>query len=170
MSRAHPNASAEYKQQRDALLQAEAELRDHVEEVAELRRQLPLGPAVSYTLTTGDPDVRQLDDIETRVDITSLFQPGHTTLVVYHLMYGPDADSGCPMCSSWIDGLNGVAPHFGQHLSFVVVAKAQLGKLRAWSRQRGWDRVRVVSSHNTAHRHIRRRPRVMMPNTIRFVG
>jgi predicted dithiol-disulfide oxidoreductase (DUF899 family) len=46
----------------------------------------------------------------------------------------------------WIDGFNAVAPHVRERVEFVVVAKAPIGKLRAWAKQRGWDEIRVLSS------------------------
>ncbi|MFD0534559.1 DUF899 family protein [Actinomadura luteofluorescens] len=72
------------------------------------------------------------------------------TLVVYHLMYHPDDEAACPMCSMWVDGFNGVAAHLAQHTAFAVIGKAPLPKLRSWARRRGWDEVRVLSSHGTS--------------------
>jgi predicted dithiol-disulfide oxidoreductase (DUF899 family) len=53
------------------------------------------------------------------------------------------------MCSMWADGYNAIAPHIRQRASFVVVAKAEIGKLRRWARQRGWDGMRLLSSHDS---------------------
>lgn len=62
-------------------------------------------------------------------------------------MFWPDG--GCPMCSMWLDGLNGVAAHLAQHVSFAVTAPAPLGQLREWGRSRGWSRLRLVSAAGT---------------------
>ena len=78
------------------------------------------------------------------VDLIDLFTPPHDTLVVYHLMFWPTG--ACPMCSMWLDGLNGVAAHLAQHVAFAVTAPAPLAQLREWGRARGWHRLRLVSA------------------------
>lgn len=148
--RSHVAASVKYRACRKQLLDAETMLRDDIEAVAELRRQLPPGPIVDYAFQTGPADLD--DDSPTRtVDVTlsDLFGQSHDTLVVYHLMYGSNDDAGCPMCSSWIDGINGVAAHLDEHVSFAVIADAPIHTLRQWARTRGWHRVRIISSHAT---------------------
>src|SRR5262249_26161219 len=54
-------------------------------------------------------------------------------------------DDFCPMCSLWIDGFNGIAPHIVQRANFVVASRAPVDKLRAWGVRRGWDRLRLLS-------------------------
>jgi predicted dithiol-disulfide oxidoreductase (DUF899 family) len=54
------------------------------------------------------------------------------------------------MCSIWVDGFQGVARHLTQHAALAVIGKAPLPKLRAWARLRGWDRLRILSSHGTS--------------------
>jgi predicted dithiol-disulfide oxidoreductase (DUF899 family) len=68
---------------------------------------------------------------------------------VYHLMLAPGDDEACPMCSMWVDGFHGVAHHLAQRTAFAVVAKAPLDDLRAWGRRRGWDGLRLLSSHRS---------------------
>jgi predicted dithiol-disulfide oxidoreductase (DUF899 family) len=133
--RSHLNASAEYRMRRKELLDEETLLRDRIEAVAELRRALPPGPMVDYTL----------DTVNGPTPLAEMFGP-HRTLVVYHFMYGPEAASGCPMCSSWIDGLNGVAAHLAQHVAVLVVGKAPFQTLARWADLRGWGRIRLASS------------------------
>ncbi|GAA4447349.1 DUF899 family protein [Phytohabitans houttuyneae] len=141
-------ASEEYIAARLELARAERVLRDQVEAVAAARRALPEGTLVEdYVLAEGpaDPGV---DGPVRSTRLSELFG-GHSTLVVYHLMFAPEDSEACPMCSMWVDGFNGVAAHLTQHFGFAVVAKAPLPKLRAWAARRGWDRVRVLSSHGT---------------------
>ncbi|MFI9005787.1 DUF899 family protein [Actinosynnema sp. NPDC053489] len=136
-------ASPEYQAARVQLARAERALCDQVEAVAAARRALPPGPLLrDYALAEDGPDG------PVRTPLRALFG-GHDTLFVYHLMFHPDHDAACPMCSMWVDALQGVAVHLARHTSFVVVAKAPLDKLRAWARRRGWDGVRVLSSHGT---------------------
>jgi predicted dithiol-disulfide oxidoreductase (DUF899 family) len=58
------------------------------------------------------------------VSLSDLFGE-RDTLLVYHFMYGTNWDEGCPSCSMWLDGLNGVAAHIRQNMAFAVVARAE---------------------------------------------
>ncbi len=144
--------SEEYREHRARLVAAERELRDHREQVAELRRALPPGPVIDqrYVFLEGDPDLA-VDDPTTYHQTTfdELFTSGKESLVVYHMMFAPEWDQGCRMCSMWLDGLNGVARHIEENASFVVIAKAELPVLRSWARHRGWTNLRLLSSYGT---------------------
>lgn len=83
------------------------------------------------------------------VRLADLFTDGHDTLLVDHLMFAAQDEEPCVMCSMWADGYNAVAPHIMQRASFVLVAKAEISKLRSFARQRGWDRIRLLSSPDT---------------------
>jgi predicted dithiol-disulfide oxidoreductase (DUF899 family) len=142
-------ASPEYIAARRALEQAEAELRAHVKEVAARRRELPRGAVVGdYVLTEGPRDLA-VDGPGRPVTVPELFGE-HDALVVYHLMFHPDDDAACPMCSMWVDALHGVSHHIARRAAFAVVAKAPVDKLRRWGRRRGWQGLRLVSSHGTS--------------------
>jgi len=148
-----PGESADYRRLRNELLAAERALKDQRERVAELRRQLPLGGLVEtdYVFREGPAD---LDDnaperfFETR--LSQLFAEGKESLIVDHVMFEPDAERACPMCSMWTDGFNGLIPHLSDKVAFVVIAKAEIGKLRRWAKERGWDRVRLLSSRDNS--------------------
>ena len=141
-------ASAEYREARRALVDAEADLRDHAERVAALRRTLPRGPVVpAYRLAEGPIDLIADGPVAT-VTLTDLFD-GHDELLVYHLMFHAEDDAACPMCSMWVDGLHGVAQHLARRVGFAVVANTPLDKLRAWGRHRGWRGLRRVSAYGT---------------------
>ena len=152
----HPYAlsteSSAYRSARDELLQAEMALRDQREQVAQLRRSLPPGPAVQeYLFREGSADLSRNDPgefFDTR--LSQLFSPGKDSLIVYHFMYGPDWEQGCPMCSMWIDGYNAVAPHVTQRANFALSARADLAKVRAYARGRGWSHLRLLSSANSS--------------------
>jgi predicted dithiol-disulfide oxidoreductase (DUF899 family) len=49
------------------------------------------------------------------------------------------------MCTQWLDGFNGIAHHVAQNADLVVVAAADPPTLRAHARNRGWDRLRLLS-------------------------
>ncbi len=54
--------------------------------------------------------------------------------------------AACPMCSSIIDALNATVAHASQRMSLAVVAKSSLERLRTFARDRGWSRLRLLSS------------------------
>lgn len=142
------DASEDYRARRRELLDAETDLRDHTETVAALRRALPPGPQLpQYALHEGPRDLADTSDARRQVNLPDLLAPRHQALVIYHMMFWPSG--GCPMCSMWIDGLQGVAPHLAQHVSVAILAPAPLQVLRSWGRSRGWTRLRLVSTDGT---------------------
>lgn len=63
----------------------------------------------------------------------------HSQLIVYHFMYGPDWEQGCPSCSFWIDNLDGIVIHLNQRdAAFVVIAHAHIDQLLAFRDRMGW--------------------------------
>ena len=141
-------ASQEHIEARIELARAEQQLHGQLWDIAAARHRLPPGPVLGdYHLAEGPADLG-LDAPVTSTPLSELFGE-HDTLFIYHLMFHPDDDAACPMCSLWVDGLHGVAHHIAQHAAFVVVAKAPLPKLRGWALRRGWDGLRVLSSHGT---------------------
>ena len=138
-------ASRDYEVARQALEEAEVALRRHVLAVAAQRQALPLGREMpEYVFDEGPADLGDGDDPRP-VALVDLFD-GHDELIVYHVMFHPDDDQACPMCSSIVDGFRGIAHHMRQRCGFAIVAKAPVTKLREWGRVRGWDGVRLVSS------------------------
>jgi len=147
--------SSDYQQHREELLAAEIALKDQVEHVAALRRSLPFGMSVpDYVFREGPMDLTHNDPGDFHdVHLADLFTDGHDTLIVDHLMFAAEDDEPCVMCSMWADGYSAVTPHVLQRASFVLVAKADIHKLRSWARHRGWNRIRLLSSHdNTFNR------------------
>ena len=118
------------------LLEAEKALTRRSDELARQRRELPwVRVENDYRFATEDGDASLCD----------LFG-GRSQMLVYHFMFDPDWDEGCPSCSAVTDGFAGSIPHFEHHdVAFVVVSRAPLGKLVAYKRRMGWD-VRWVSS------------------------
>lgn len=69
-------------------------------------------------------------------------------LIVYHFMYGPDWDEGCPSCSFWADNFNGIDIHLRHRdISLVAIARAPLETLEAYRKRMGWQ-FRWVSSYD----------------------
>ena len=133
-----------------------------MEAVAAARRELPPGGAVpeDYVFQGAGADGAATD-----VRLSELFAPGKDSLVIYSFMFprdpgderpGPDgrarrrclplAEGPCPSCVALLDQLDGAAEHAGQHLNFAVVAKAPLPRVLAFAEERGWRRLRLLSS------------------------
>jgi predicted dithiol-disulfide oxidoreductase (DUF899 family) len=142
-----PNESPEYRRARDELLTEELALRRQIERVAEQRRRLPLGGVVAKDYVFGEAVAADEGiDAAGTVRMSELFQTGLDTLVIYSFMYGPDAARPCPMCTSILDSLDGAAEHVSQRANLVVVAKSPIDRIRAFARERGWHRLRLLSS------------------------
>src|SRR6185436_10655195 len=149
-----PNESEDYLSKREELRLAEIELRNQRERVAELRRKLPQGPAVqdyafeeaAAGLDAGDSPIRT-------VRLSDLFTAPNRSVVLYHFMYGKKQTKPCPMCTAWIDGMNGVAHHLAQNVDFAIVAAADRPALRNHARARGWNRVRLLSAGSSTFKY-----------------
>ena len=133
-----PNETESYRAARNALLQAETELRQRVEDVAALRRKLPLGGKLAEAYRFRDPDGSD-------VAFEDLFG-AHDTLAVYSLMYGPNAEAPCPMCSAFLDGMNGQASHIDSRLALAVVAQREPADLARLKQRMGWHALPLHSA------------------------
>ena len=139
--------SAEYLAKREEVRQAEIELMRARERVAELRRALPKGALVQdYELLEVPASLTEGDEPVKKVRLSELFTAPNRSLVIYHLMFGKKQTTPCPMCTAWIDGYNGVAPHLAQNVDFAIVAAADPATLRAYARNRGWEKLRLLSA------------------------
>ena len=138
--------SEEYLDAREKLRLAEIDLMHHREQVAAMRRALPPGPVVeNYEFEEGPRDLSAGDTPVTTVRLADLFTAPGRPLIVYHLMFGKAQTEPCPMCTQWIDGFNGIAHHLAQNADLVIVAAADAAALRAHARNRGWERLRLLS-------------------------
>jgi predicted dithiol-disulfide oxidoreductase (DUF899 family) len=144
-----PGESSSYRDARNKLLKAEMDLRKQLEALAALRRQLPLGGAVpeDYVFEEGGKDA----GINRSVLMSELFAPGKETLAVYSYMFGPQMQEPCVSCTSILDGLNGTAEHAAERINFVVVAKSPIERIQTVARNRGWNHLRLLSSHGNTY-------------------
>lgn len=151
-SQRFPGESAKYRAARDKLLKAELKLRRGLEEVAALRRQLPPGGPVpqDYVFDEASADPGDTDSVRT-VRLSELFVRPKASLVVYSFMFGPNMAKACPMCTAMLDSLDGAAPHATQRINLVVVAKSPIQRIRAYARERGWRKLRLLSSANNTY-------------------
>ena len=140
-----PNEDRRYRAARDTLLKAEVDLRREVERVAALRRKLPLGG------TARDYEFEERTGAETRtIKLSELFGD-KDTLVIYSYMFGPHMKAPCPSCTSILDSLDGTAPHVMQRAALAVVAKSPIARIRAFTDQRGWRNLRLLSSASNSY-------------------
>jgi predicted dithiol-disulfide oxidoreductase (DUF899 family) len=150
MSISFPGESPEYRTARNRLLQQEVELRRVTEAVAAARRALPPGGIVpqDYIFQQAGPDGTPTD-----VRFSELFVPGKDTLAVYNFMFprALDEDLPCPSCTSFLDAFDGAARHITQRVNLAVVAKAELSRILAHGRARGWRRLHLLSSAGTTY-------------------
>lgn len=64
---------------------------------------------------------------------------GRDQLIVYHFMFGPDWQEGCPSCSLISDTFDDAIVHLNQrNVSMVVVSRAPYAKLKAYEQRMGW--------------------------------
>jgi predicted dithiol-disulfide oxidoreductase (DUF899 family) len=166
MAVAFPGESAEYRAARNRLVEQEVGLRRAMEDVAEARRRLPPGGLApqDYAFQAQGPD-----GAPAQVRLSELFAPGKNSLVIYSMMFpraadddspGPPggltallplADGPCPSCTALLDQLDGAAEHVSQHLNLAVAAKAPLARILTFAAERGWRRLRLLSSAGTTY-------------------
>jgi predicted dithiol-disulfide oxidoreductase (DUF899 family) len=163
-----PGETKAYRAARNRLLEREIELRRAMEEVAAERRALPPGGVVpqDYVFQGAGPDGTASD-----VRLSELFAPGRDSLVIYNFMFPraanddrpgprtgasaslPLAASPCPSCTSLLDQLDGAADHVAPRTNLFAVAKAPFDHVHSFAIERGWRRLRVLSSaRNTYNR------------------
>ena len=129
----------EWQAARDELLKREKEHTRMADELARQRRELPwVAIAKEYRFDTDDG---------TRT-LAELFD-SRSQLLIYHFMFGPSYEAGCPVNSSMADGLDGLLPHLhARDVTLLLVSQAPLAKLRAYKQRMGWS-LPWVSSANT---------------------
>jgi predicted dithiol-disulfide oxidoreductase (DUF899 family) len=115
---------------REQLLEREKEHTRLGDELAQQRRELPwVRVEKEYRFDTDDGE-KALGD---------LFD-GRSQLLVYHFMFGPSYEAGCPVNSSIADTVDGVVPHLhARDVTFLLVSQAPLEKLQAYKRRMGWS-------------------------------
>src|SRR5882672_668482 len=149
-----PNESPEYLAKREEVRLAEIELLKQRERVAELRRALPEGATVpDYEFLEGPTSLDEGDEPVNKVRLSELFTAPDRSLVIYHFMFGKKQTTACPMCTAWIDGYNGLAHHIAQNVDLAIVAAADPAALRAYARERDWNRLRLLSAGDSTFKY-----------------
>lgn len=148
------NESPDYLAKREEVRLAEIELMRQRERVAELRRELPPGATIQdYEFLEGPATLDDGDEPVRTVRLSELITGPGRALVIYQMMYGKKQTNPCPMCTAWVDGMNGVAHHLAQNVDFAIVAAADPATLRTHARNRGWDKLRLLSAGESTFKY-----------------
>jgi predicted dithiol-disulfide oxidoreductase (DUF899 family) len=129
----------EFDAAREKLIEREKEHTRKADELARQRRELP------WVAIEKDYEFDAEDGTRT---LAELFD-GRSQLLVYHFMFGPTYEAGCPTCSSMADGMNGLLPHVhARDLTLAFVSTAPIEKLQAYKQRMGWS-IPWASSANS---------------------
>jgi predicted dithiol-disulfide oxidoreductase (DUF899 family) len=122
---------------REKLLGREKEHTRLGDELARQRRELPwVRVEKEYRFET----------VEGTKTLAELFD-GRSQLLIYHFMFGPSYEAGCPVCSSIADNLDPNAVHLAaQDVTVLLSSRAPLEKLQAYKQRMGWDNLDWVST------------------------
>jgi predicted dithiol-disulfide oxidoreductase (DUF899 family) len=122
---------------RTAFLAREKEFTRLRDELSRERRELPW-EAVEKEYVFEGPKGKET--------LGQLFD-GRSQLIVYHFMFDPSWEAGCPHCSFWADNFNPVIVHLNQRdTTMIAVSRAPYPKLAAYEKRMGWN-FKWVSSH-----------------------
>lgn len=135
----------EWQAARDELLEREKELTRLSDELAARRRELPWVPVEKdYSFAT-DEGTRSLAE---------LFD-GRSQMLIYHFMFGPPYDAGCPVCSSIADTIDPQVVHLAaRDVRMLLVSRAPLEKLQAYKKRMGWNIDWVSTAGNDFNRDL----------------
>jgi predicted dithiol-disulfide oxidoreductase (DUF899 family) len=121
---------AEWLAARDELLESEKELTRQNDELARQRRELPwvaVEKDYSFETEAGTKSLAELFD-------------GRSQLLIYHFMFGPTYEAGCPVCSSIADTIAPNAVHLAaRDVTMLLVSRGPVEKLQAYRQRMGWD-------------------------------
>jgi predicted dithiol-disulfide oxidoreductase (DUF899 family) len=135
----------EWQTARDELLKEENELTRRGDELTRKRRELPWVPV--------DEDYR-FETEEGEKALADLFD-GRSQLLVYHFMFGPPYEAGCPVCSSIADTLDRQVPHLkARDATLLLASRGPLAKLLAYRERMGWSIGWVSSAGSDFNRDL----------------
>jgi predicted dithiol-disulfide oxidoreductase (DUF899 family) len=124
---------------RKVLLQKEKEFTALRDQLSQQRRDLPW-VAVDKEYVFDGPNGKET--------LSDLFD-GRSQLIIYHFMYDPNWNVGCPSCSFWADNFNGIVLHLNQRdVTMIAVSRAPYNKIYEYKKRLGWD-FKWVSSYAT---------------------
>jgi predicted dithiol-disulfide oxidoreductase (DUF899 family) len=147
-SNLHTSSRDEWLVSRKELLKDEKELSKQTAKLARQRRELP-----QYELSEDEMAAYVFEKTGngTKIPLKGLFEQGSNELIIYHMMFGPDATKICSLCSFFIDQFAGGLPHLrARNVSFVVVGKGSWeNTTKAVSAKQGWDALQIFSAKSS---------------------
>lgn len=133
-------SQTEWLEARHALLAREKALKHEQDALARQRQQLPWVRVEKEYI---------FDAPEEKVGLSDLFGE-KSQLMIYHFMFAPEWEAGCPSCSMAADTMNANYVHLTQRdVAFAMVSRAPLGKIAAFKERLGWSVPWVSSYHST---------------------
>ena len=131
-----PHETPEYRRARNALLAEESELRRHIERVAAMRRTLPLGGEIEEDYTfEGEKGTSRLSDLFGEKE----------SLAVYSMMFGPERQRPCPMCTAMLTSWDGTARNLRERVALAVIARSPIDRIIDFGKERGWRNLPLYS-------------------------
>lgn len=118
----------EWLEARKTLLVHEKEATHHYDKVNAERRRLPMVKVEKKYIFEGPEGKRNLKD---------LFD-SRTQLIVYHFMFDPEWDEGCPGCTGYVDALGDLSMLHDRNTNMVLISRAPLPKLEIFKAKKGW--------------------------------
>ena len=123
-------STSQWLEARKQLLKKEKEFTRLRDELSQQRRDLPWEAVDKHYVFEG-PNGKQT--------LAELFD-GRSQLVIYHFMFGPTWDAGCPRCTFWADNFNNIIVHLNHRdVTMIAVSRAPYQKLSAYHRRMGWN-------------------------------
>ncbi len=120
----------EWIEARKVLLKKEKEFTKLRDQLSQQRRDLPW-VAVDKEYVFDGPNGKET--------LSDLFD-GRSQLIIYHFMYDPNWDVGCPSCSFWADNFNNITVHLNQRdVTLIAISKAPYSKIAAYKKRMSWD-------------------------------
>jgi predicted dithiol-disulfide oxidoreductase (DUF899 family) len=118
----------EWLDARKAHLEREKEVTQQLDRLRAERRRLPMVKIEKNYTFDGPKGKRTLSD---------LFE-GRRQLIIYHFMFDPKWEKGCPGCTGFVDELGNLSLLLERNTTFAVISRAPLSKLEAYKALRGW--------------------------------
>jgi predicted dithiol-disulfide oxidoreductase (DUF899 family) len=115
---------------RNSLLEQEKELTRQMDRVNAARRRLPM-VKLEKTYSFDGPNGK--------TTLLDLFA-GRRQLIVYHFMFDPAWEKGCPGCTGYVNALGDLSMLGERNTSFVLISRAPLAKLEGYKKLKGWQR------------------------------
>jgi predicted dithiol-disulfide oxidoreductase (DUF899 family) len=115
---------------RRALLAKEKEFTRVRDQLTQQRGELPWEAVEKEHVFDGAKGKESLGD---------LFD-GRSQLLVYHFMFDPTDEVGCPICSFWADNFDPIVVHLeARDVTMIAISRAPLAKIAAYRERMGWS-------------------------------